>query len=131
MRRLLLSILLNAIALWFTVSIVNGVDILPFAPGEISQQVITYLFVAFLFGAVNTIIGPVLRIVSIPLYILTLGLFSIIVNAALLSIVVWISGAVGFGLTITEFFWAGVTGAFVLGIANWVLGIIFKPALKK
>jgi putative membrane protein len=125
------SVLLNAIALWFTVSIVSGVDIVPFAPGEIGQQIVTYLFVAFVFGVVNTIIGPVLRIISIPLYILTLGLFSVIVNAALLSIVVWLSGAVGFGLAITEFFWAGVVGAFVLGIANWVLGIIFKPALKK
>lgn len=125
-----MSVLLNAIALWFTVSIVSGVDIVPFAPGELGQQVLSYLFVAFLFGAVNTLIGPLLRILSIPFYILTLGLFSVIVNAALLSIVVWISGAVGFGLAITDFFWAGVVGAFVLGIANWVLGIIFKPALK-
>ena len=60
---------------------------------------LTYLLVAVIFGLVNGIVGRIIRIVAFPLYILTLGLISFVVNGLLLLLVAWISGLIGFGLT--------------------------------
>ena len=57
---------------------------------------------------------------------LTLGLISLVVNGLLLLLVAWISGLIGFGLTVENFWW-GVLGALVLGIITWLIGIILRP----
>lgn len=126
--RFLLRLIINALALWLTTLIVSGVTVHPYASGTVAT-VLTYLLIALIFGVVNAIIGTVIRIVAIPLYILTLGLISLLVNAFLLFIVSWISDAIGFGLHI-DGFWAGVLGALVLGIIAWLLGLIFRPARR-
>ena len=126
--RFLLRLIINAFALWLTTLIVSGVTVKPYAPGT-TALVLTYLLIALIFGVVNAIIGTVIRIVAIPLYILTLGLISLLVNAFLLFIVSWISDALGFGLHIAGF-WSGVLGALVLGIIAWLLGLIFRPARR-
>lgn len=126
--RFLLRLIINALALWLTTLIVSGVTVEPYAQNT-TAWVLTYLLIALIFGVVNAIIGTVIRIVAIPLYILTLGLISLLVNAFLLFIVSWISDAMGFGLHI-DGFWSGVLGALVLGIIAWLLGLIFRPARR-
>ncbi|ANF32157.1 hypothetical protein A0130_11135 [Leifsonia xyli] len=126
--RFLLRLIINAFALWLTTLIVSGVTVKPYAP-DTTALVLTYLLVALIFGVVNAIIGTVIRVVAFPLYILTLGLISLLVNAFLLFIVSWISDAIGFGLHI-DGFWSGVLGALVLGIIAWLLGLIFRPARR-
>ncbi|MGO4595801.1 phage holin family protein [Leifsonia sp. 2TAF2] len=126
--RFLLRLIINAVALWLTTLIVSGVTVRPYAD-DTTALVLTYLLIALIFGVVNAIIGTVIRIIAIPLYILTLGLISLLVNAFLLFIVSWISDAIGFGLHI-DGFWSGVLGALVLGIISWLLGLIFRPARR-
>ncbi|MGO4301837.1 phage holin family protein [Leifsonia sp. RAF41] len=126
--RFLLRLIINAIALWLTTLIVSGVTVHPYA-SDTTALVLTYLLIALIFGVVNAIVGTVIRIVAFPLYILTLGLISLLVNAFLLFIVSWISDAIGFGLHI-DGFWSGVLGALVLGIIAWLLGLIFRPARR-
>lgn len=125
-----LRILINAVALWLTTLIVAGVSVVPFAPGGTLETVLTYLLVALVFGIVNGIIGNFIRIVAFPLYILTLGLISLIVNGLLLLLVAWISSLTGFGLTVDGFWW-GVLGALVLGLLSWLIGIILRPLTRK
>ncbi|MCI2956779.1 phage holin family protein [Agromyces atrinae] len=120
--RFLLSLIVNAFALWLTTLIVAGVSVRPYADTEIGT-ILTYLLVAFIFGLVNSIIGTVVRVVAFPLYILTLGLISFIINGLLLLLVAWFSSLLGFGLEI-EGFWWGVLGAIVLGIISWLLNLI-------
>src|SRR5690606_18143115 len=91
--------------------------------------VLTYLLVALIFGIVNGIIGGVVRVLAFPLYVLTLGLISLIVNGLLLLLVAWISGLLGFGLRVENFWW-GVLGAVVLGIISWLIGILLRPFTK-
>ena len=79
---------------------------------------------------VNTFIGTVVHMVALPLYILTLGLLALIVNGLLLMLVAWVSSLMGFGLVVDDFWW-GVFGAFVLGIAGWLLGIIVRPVTPR
>jgi len=126
--RFLLSLIINAFALWLTTLIVSGVTVRPYA-SDTTALILTYLLIALIFGVVNAIVGTVIRIVAFPLYILTLGLISLLVNAFLLFIVSWISDAMGFGLHI-DGFWSGVLGALVLGIIAWLLGLIFRPARR-
>jgi len=126
--RFLLRLIINAIALWLTTLIVSGVTVRPYAP-DTTALVLTYLLIALIFGVVNAIVGTVIRVVAFPLYILTLGLISLVVNAFLLFIVSWISDALGFGLHI-DGFWSGILGALVLGIIAWLLGLIVRPARR-
>jgi putative membrane protein len=125
----LLRVLINALALWLTTLIVAGVSVRSYAPDDTFATVLTYLLVALVFGIVNGVIGNFIRIVAFPLYILTLGLISLIVNGLLLLLVAWISSLMGFGLFVNGFWW-GVLGALVLGIISWLIGILLRPLMK-
>lgn len=127
MGRLLLRLLINAVALWLTTVILHPhVTVVPFAPGGTLEVVLTYLLVAAVFGIVNGIIGSIVRIVALPVYILTLGLISLVVNGLLLLLAAWITGLFGFGLQVENFGW-GILGALVLGILAWLIGVLLRP----
>jgi putative membrane protein len=128
--RFVIGVLVNAIALWLTTLIVSGVEVVPYAPGGTTEIVFTYLLVALVFGVVNGIIGTAIRVVAFPLYILTLGLIALVVNALLLLLVAWISDLAGFGLIVDNFWW-GVLGAFVLGLISWLIGLLVRPLTKR
>jgi putative membrane protein len=130
MQRFLVRLAINAFALWITTLIVGGITIEPYGVGGTLEFVLTLLLVAFIFGIVNGVIGNAIRIVAFPIYILTLGLIALVVNALLLLIVSWISSLLTFGLVVEDF-WAGFWGAIVLGIIAWVLSIILRPALRE
>ena len=129
MARFLIKLIVNAVALWFTALLVTGVHVIPYAPDS-GASVITYLLIALIFGFVNSVVGGVVRVVAFPLYILTLGLFALIVNGLLLLLVGWLSGFLGFGLVVDGFWW-GVLGALVLGIISWLLGLIVRPVTDR
>ncbi|AYG03518.1 phage holin family protein [Gryllotalpicola protaetiae] len=125
--RFVVKLLINAFALWLTTLIVAGVHVTAWDTGSGWALFWTYIVLALVFGIVNGIVGTVLRIVAFPLYILTLGLFSLIVNGLLLLVVEWISDHwLRFGLTVDGFWW-GVLGALVLGVISWIVGLIFRP----
>ncbi|MBL5972277.1 MAG: phage holin family protein [Candidatus Leucobacter sulfamidivorax] len=132
--RTVIRVLVNAFALWLTTLIVggsgdHGVWIVPISTDDYSY-LITLLLVALVFGLVNGTLGRVVRIVSIPLYILTLGLFALIVNGFLLWIVAWLSGLAGFGLAIGGFWW-GVLAALVLSILAGILNALLGTNKRK
>lgn len=126
MRRFLVSLVANAIALWLTTLIVAGVKIDPFGDGGTVEIILTYLIVAFVFGLVNGIIGSIIRVVAFPLYILTLGIISLFVNALLLWLVSVVTSWFGFGLVLEGFWWT-VLGALVLAILSAIIGAILRP----
>jgi putative membrane protein len=134
MGRLILRLLINALALWLTTLILSpNVQVTPFgepADGVSVELVVTYLLVAVIFGLVNGIIGGIIRVVAFPIYVLTLGLISLIVNGLLFLLVAWISSLLGFGLEVPGGFWWGVLGAIVLGVIGWLIGIILRPFVK-
>jgi putative membrane protein len=134
MRRLLVALIGNGAALWLTTLIIGpmggGVSVTAYPPGGVLETVLTYALLAAIFGLVNGLIGTAIRIVAFPLYILTLGLIALIVNGLLFLLVAWISGAIGFGLWVDSFWW-GVLGAFVMGVFNWIVGLILRPLAGK
>jgi len=124
--RFIIKVLVVAFALWLTTLLVGGVNVVPYDDTAIGT-LLTYLLVALIFGLVNAIIGTFIRIVAFPLYVLTLGLISFIVNGLLLMIVDWFSDLMGFGLVVESFWW-GVLGALVLGLFSWLIGLIVRPS---
>jgi putative membrane protein len=115
--RLLAGWLLIAVAFFVTTLVVPGIHV---AGGPVG-----YLLVAAVFGLVNAILGPVLRFASLPLRILTLGLFSLVINAVLLVVV----SKVVPELTLDGFL-AAVVAALVLSIVSMVLNAVFHAATR-
>ena len=113
---LLIRWLLLAVAFAVTSWILDGM--------EISGGFWGYVWVSALFGIVNAIVGTILRIFTLPLTIITLGLFSIIVNALLLSL----TDALTSHLTIDEFWWTAIWAAIILSLVSIVLGSLLRRA---
>ncbi|WP_282825024.1 phage holin family protein [Gulosibacter sediminis] len=123
--RFLASIVLNAVALWATVWVLQGGLTVTAYDDSQGSLVLTYLILAVVWGLVNAVIGSVVRVVSMPLYCLTLGLFALVVNGFLFWLVGWVSGLLDFGLTIDNFWWA-IGGAIIMGILSAILNGIFR-----
>ena len=126
----LLRVVVNAFAIWIVTLIpVLGVSVIPFAPGETLQLVLTLLLVAAIFALVNTLIGTVIKVLAFPIYILTLGLIGLVINGFLLWLTAWITGFWNFGLRVEDFWW-GIVAAIVISLINWIAGIILRPRDK-
>ena len=106
--RLILKLLVNAAALWAAGELISGIDLV----GDFW----TILFVALIFGVINTFIKPILKFLSFPVIILTLGLFALVINAAMLGLTAAISDALSI-----ENFWSAVLGAVVITIVSALL----------
>ncbi|MFG6402608.1 MULTISPECIES: phage holin family protein [unclassified Microbacterium] len=129
--RFLVRVVVNAFAIWVvTLLPVLQVRLLPFAPGEWLQVALTLLLVGAIFALVNTVIGTVIKVLAFPLYILTLGLISLIINAFLLWLTAWITGFWDWGLRVDSFWWA-VVAAVIIGVINWIFGIILRPSRRE
>jgi putative membrane protein len=82
-----------------------------------------YVWVSLLFGIVNAIVGTVIRIFTFPLLLLTLGLFSVVVNAFLL----YVTDALTDRLTIDSFFWTAIWAAIIIAVVSLVLHLVVSP----
>lgn len=114
-------LVINSIALWLTTLLVPGVAVVAFRPKDTGAEILTYLVVALFFGVINATIGRFIRIVAFPLYIIALGLFSLLVNALLLLVISNLSHQIGFGLELDNL-GVGVAAAAVLAAFSWVIG---------
>ncbi|UMB70595.1 phage holin family protein [Mycobacterium paraterrae] len=120
---------LTGLALWVVTKLVHG---LYFVGGDTRLQRIGIIFVvAVIFGLVNAFIKPVVQILSIPLYILTLGLFHVVVNALMLWVTARITAnTTHWGLAIDNFWWTAIKAAIVLSIVSWVLSLVTRSARR-
>jgi putative membrane protein len=127
MAQFLLRAALTGLALWIVTLVVNGIY---FVGGDSTwQRVGIILFVAVVFGLVNAVIKPIVQLISIPLYILTLGLIHVVINALMLWITSWITeNTTHWGLAIDDFWWTAIWAAIVLSIVSWVLSLFTRSA---
>jgi putative membrane protein len=120
-RETLVKVVFNAAAIWIATLVVPGVEV---SGDGLGRTVLTLILVGAIFGLVNTVIKPVVRFFSFPLYILTLGLFAFVVNALMLQIVSWVSDRIGISFHIDDFFWSALGAAVVVTFVGWVLNIV-------
>jgi putative membrane protein len=118
LRSFLLSWIVIALAFAFTAWLLDGVSV--------SGGVVGYLWISALFGIINVFLGTILRVISLPFIILTLGLVLILINAVVLAI----TDALTSDLTIKSFFWDAIWAAIVLAIATVVVGWVVRSAAK-
>lgn len=127
----LIRSVVNGFAIW-VISLIGflQVTVTPFPPGRDLQMVLTLVALGALFGLVNSVIGTLIKIVAFPLFIITLGLVSLLLNGVLLLITAWITGLWSWGLDVAAF-WPGVLAGILLSIINWIFGIILRPQKKQ
>ena len=118
LRSFLLSWIVVAVAFAITAWLLSGVSV--------SGGVTGYLWISLLFGIINAIVGTILRILSLPFIILTLGLVLVLINAVVLAI----TDSLTSDLTINSFFWDAIWAAIVLSIATVVVGWVVRGAAR-
>jgi putative membrane protein len=112
MQQLLLRLAINSIALAVAIKLINGITF----TGEWWK----ILIIAAIFGMVNALIKPVVQLFTFPLIIVTLGLFTLIINAGMLAITAALSGPFNLGFHISGF-WPALLGAFIISIVSLIL----------
>ncbi|ETA06698.1 MULTISPECIES: phage holin family protein [Gordonia] len=120
----------TAVALWVATLIVPGIE---FVGGSTTaEKVGIALVVAVIFGVLNAFVKPIVQIISIPFYILTLGLVHIVINALMLEITAWITrNTTHWGLEVDDFFWSAIFGAIVVSVVGWLLGLLMRDPVDR
>jgi putative membrane protein len=112
--RFLVKVVLMAGVFYGVTYLLSGIEVIPNPNGPLGEPG-TYLWIALIFAVVNAVVGPVLRLLSLPFVLVTLGLFLLVVNAALLGITAAITDRLqvdGFG--------TAVVGGLLLAIGGWI-----------
>ena len=120
-----IQLLINAAALYVAVLVVDGLDFNFDREGAWLE----FILVALIFGLVNTFLKPVLRLLTLPITMVTLGLFLLVLNALLLLLVGWISRELSLGLTVDGFVPA-LFGSIVISIVGWLLSMVIGAGRK-
>ena len=113
----LLRLVVNAAALWVATEVVPGVNY--------SGGTLPFLVVALIFGAINATIRPLMKLLTCPLILVTLGLFALIVNGLMLWLTSTIAESLGLGFRVTGF-WPAFWGALVVSIVSTLLSISIR-----
>ena len=116
---LLIRLLLTALAFVITAWLLDGM--------ELSGGFFGAIWVALLFGVINTVVGTIVRLLTLPFILLTFGLLLVLINAAMLGLTDWITGH----LTIDEFWWTTIWAAILLSIITVVLDVIVGAVFGK
>jgi putative membrane protein len=120
--RWILRLLANAAALAIATWILSGITL---TGSTTTSQIVTLLIVALIFGVLNAIVKPIFALVTIPLLLLTLGLFLIVINACMLLLTSWLAGLFDLGWSV-DGFWTALLGGIIISIVSFVLNV-FLP----
>ncbi len=115
MRKLLLRWLINGVALYVAAELIKGIDVYG------GWQV--YAAMALIFGLVNALIRPILKLLTCPLIILTLGLFTLVINALMLQLAAWLGRLFELGYKVRDF-QSAFLGALVISVVSFVLTLL-------
>lgn len=114
---------INAVALWAAAWLIDGI-VLAEDDATFASKFTTIVLVALIFGVINAVVKPIATVLAFPAIVLTLGLFTFVVNAFLLQLTEWIADPLGLSFVITEFWWDAVLGALIITIVSMVLNWI-------
>ena len=121
LSRALARVLINAVSIIVAANVLTGITVNDWKG---------LLFAAVVCGLVNAFIKPAVQILTCPLYLLTLGLFAIIVNAVMLALTSWIADQAGIGFHVDGFA-NDVKGAIVIGIVSWLVAMVLTDPARR
>ena len=142
MRRFVVRVIINALALWLATWILPGMHIAsssivsnngagPEGTANIINTMLAYLFIGLIFGVVNAFVKPIVKFLSLPVTILTLGLFTIVVNAAMLWLTAWVSTFTPIQFTIDDFFWTAIFAALIISVVSMFTSNLGKSKSRR
>ena len=123
MKSIAIKVLVNGVALWVAAFLVFGIHLAD-ENEPLGKRLLSVLLVAIVFGLINAVIKPVAKFFSFPFIVLTLGLFTIVVNALMLQLTSWVAGGLNLAFHVDHFFWDAILGAVIVSIVSIVLGIV-------
>ncbi len=118
----LIRVLVNALALGAAAWLLEGIRVIG---TQTSEQALTLLAVGLVFGIVNAVVAPVVKLLSLPFIIVTLGLLLLVINALMLLLTSEIAQALDLGFRVDGFLTA-VIGSIVVSVVSWVLGSVMS-----
>ena len=117
--RFVLRVLITAVAMLVATWLLPGIEV---TAGTTWRKVATLVVVALIFGVINAVLKPIVKVVGCIFYILTLGLIGLVVNGLLLWLTSWVAGKLNLPFHITGF-WPAFWGAIIIGVVSWLLSI--------
>ncbi|WP_214409666.1 phage holin family protein [Sphaerisporangium fuscum] len=118
--KIIIKILIVAGALWAATKLIPGITV---SGGTSVRTAGTLIAVAFIFGVVNAVLKPIIKTFGCAFYVLTLGLFALVVNALLLLLTSWIAEKLDLPFHVSGF-WAAFLGAILVGVITWILDML-------
>ncbi|MGW6128697.1 phage holin family protein [Cellulomonas sp. NPDC055163] len=116
-----LRVLINGVAIWLATLVLSGLTVV--GGDTAAERAGVILLVALVFGIVNAVVKPIVALLSLPLYVLTLGLFTLVVNALMLMLTAWITEQASWGLRIDDF-WTALVGALIVSVVSFALSVV-------
>jgi putative membrane protein len=117
--RFIVRTVASALALAAAAALIQGIAVTSDNTGD---QILTLMGVAVIFGLINAIVRPIVRLLTLPLFVLTLGLFTFVVNALMLLLTSWVSDRLDLPFVV-DGFWAAFLGALVISVVSFVINV--------
>ncbi|MFL6052985.1 MAG: phage holin family protein [Actinoallomurus sp.] len=117
--KILIRVVITAVALWVATLVVHGIDV---TAATTPRKIGTLVAVAVVFGLINGFLKPIVKTFGCVFYVLTLGLFALVVNGLLLWLASWAAGRLNLPFHVSGF-WAALWGAIVVGVVSWLLNL--------
>ncbi|MGQ0629851.1 MAG: phage holin family protein [Sporichthyaceae bacterium] len=131
MQAIVIRLGVNAAALWVAAAVVSGIQLNQGANADDSngQKLLMLLIVAAIFAVVNTVVKPIVKLFSLPLFILTLGLIIFVINAGMLLLTSAISDALDVPFRVEDFSDA-LLGGLVISFISWLINVVLPDSLE-
>src|SRR3954463_5324549 len=118
---ILIRLVITAVSLWIATLVIGGIRL---TTDSVPSKIGTLLAVAVIFGIINAVLRPIVKTVGCGLYVLTLGLISLIVNGLLFLLTSWIAGKFELPFHVDNFWPSAIFGALLVGIVSWILNAL-------
>lgn len=136
MGNFILRILINAAGLWAAAWLLPGINVTSQTAAGVESgssawtTILAYLFIGLIMGVVNAWVKPIVRVLSFPVTFITLGLFTVVINAAMLWLAAWLSTFTPIHFTIDTFFWTAIFAALIVSAVSMVAGGLVKSGAQ-
>ena len=124
MKNFLVKTIANAAALAVAVWLLDKITL---TGGSTGEKALALIVVALVFGLVNLLVKPIVQVLTFPLFILTLGLFTLVVNALMLLLTSWLADKLDLSFHV-DGFWTAVLGGLIISIVSWALHLVLPDA---
>jgi putative membrane protein len=123
---IIIRLLITAFSLWIATVLIDGIEL---TTDSNTNKVLTLIVVAVIFGIINAVLRPIIKVIGCGLYILTLGLIALVVNGALFMLTSWIAGQFDLPFHVDDFWPSAVLGALIVSVVSWLLNMLVPDSL--